>query len=153
MLGRVTSYAGAATGQRRRYSCQLVIRFLTPPCFGVGAHRTRRHDWWKGAAVKTLLIVEHGATVRRMVLEMMRLHKDWRAMAVADCPKLLKSIHVFKPDLVILDIAVDHADGMETYRLLRQHPYGAAIPVLLVTAGLIKVEAAALNGGYCHGNL
>jgi CheY-like chemotaxis protein len=98
--------------------------------------------------MKTLLIVEDDEITRGMLLEMLRVNTDWRAIAVADGPMLLKTVSVIRPDLVILDIVMDYMDGLEAHRLLREHPFGADIPVLFVTANLVKAEAAHLTGAH-----
>jgi DNA-binding response OmpR family regulator len=98
--------------------------------------------------LKTLLIVAHDDGTRDHLLEMLRVNKDWRTLVVADAAALLKAICVFIPHLVILDLAVDHADGLEAYRLLRDHPFGADVPVLFISGGIVKAEAARLTGIY-----
>jgi CheY-like chemotaxis protein len=96
--------------------------------------------------MKTLLIVEHDELTRRMLLEMLRVHDEWRLMAVADAPGLLRALSVFTPHLVILDVVADHVDGLEAYRLLREHPFSAGVPVLLVTANLVEAGVAPIAG-------
>jgi CheY-like chemotaxis protein len=98
--------------------------------------------------MKTLVIVEDDDITRGLLAEIFSVYADWRTMMVEDGSILLQIIGVIKPDLVILDIVANRTDGLEAHRLLRMHPFGAAIPVLFITSNLVKADAAHLTGAH-----
>jgi CheY-like chemotaxis protein len=100
----------------------------------------------KDLDLKTVVIVAHDEETSRLLWNILRVCQAWSPLMVVDGPTLLKSLNVVTPDLVILENATDYSDSLTTYRLLRAHPLGRDVPVLFVTDGLGKGEAAQLMG-------
>jgi two-component system response regulator GlrR len=109
----------------------------------VTIYSVRQHAARKGRNIKTLLIL---GDTRSLVLTALRMHADWRVVTVRNWLILLKAVNVFRPDLVILDVGLDAMDGVQVYRLLREHPYGADLPVLFITAAMVSAAVPHLTG-------
>ena len=45
----------------------------------------------------------------------------------------LSNIHMFKPDLVLLDIKLPHVDGVKLCEMLRNHAAYASLPIIMLS--------------------
>ncbi|MCR4294633.1 MAG: response regulator [Elusimicrobia bacterium] len=65
-----------------------------------------------------------------------RLSSGWGfTVAVAhDGEEGLRKASAFRPDMILLDIAMPHVDGWEMCRRLRDDPETRAIPIVIMTA-------------------
>ncbi len=67
------------------------------------------------------------------ILELMALHlkkAGFRIESFADSKSFLRSLEKQLPSLVILDLMLPDADGLEVCRLLKKHERSSAIPVI-----------------------
>jgi CheY-like chemotaxis protein len=55
-------------------------------------------------------------------------------IAAADSEEALRMARAFRPKLILMDIRLPEADGLETTRLLKDDPRTADIPVWAITA-------------------
>jgi two-component system, OmpR family, response regulator len=95
-----------------------------------------------------LLIVEDDEITREMFCEILQGHADWLITAVVDGRTMLRTLDFIKPDLILLDILLEEMDGIDAYRLLREHATAANVPVLFVTANPQLLDSADLTGNY-----
>lgn len=80
---------------------------------------------------ETILIVEDNVDLRNQLASL--LDSDgWRVVAVGDVPSAL-AVDVV-PTLVLSDVLLPGADGIELVRVLRDEPATADIPIVLLTA-------------------
>ena len=79
-----------------------------------------------------LLLVEDNADMRGYLTRLLQAD-GWRVTPVADVPSALR-MPAPRPDLVLSDIMLPGADGLELVRILRRLPETARIPILLLTA-------------------
>lgn len=87
---------------------------------------------------KKILIVEDNQDllkVLQMLLtgsyETVGAMKGQQAMDIADAEL---------PDLILLDIVLPDMDGLETARLIRQHPKTQSTPILAMTASVSRID-------------
>jgi DNA-binding response OmpR family regulator len=86
-----------------------------------------------GTSAKRILIVDDEPHIRRLLAE--RLTADGFEVAEADNgEECLELIGDFLPDLVLLDLMMPGADGLEVLSRIRTEPKHAAIPVIILTA-------------------
>ena len=45
----------------------------------------------------------------------------------------LSTIHIFKPDLVLLDVKLPHVDGIKLCEMLRNHAAYASLPIVMLS--------------------
>jgi len=71
------------------------------------------------------------------ILELMALHlrkAGFRTEGFPDSKSFLRSLEKRLPGLVILDLMLPDADGLEVFRLLKKDERSSTIPVIMVTA-------------------
>jgi EAL domain-containing protein (putative c-di-GMP-specific phosphodiesterase class I)/DNA-binding response OmpR family regulator len=72
-----------------------------------------------------------------------------RTLAVADPLAVLDAVEAFRPDLVLMDLHMPGASGLELTSLIRDHERHGHIPVVFLSAELnlgVQVEALRLGG-------
>jgi excisionase family DNA binding protein len=135
-LGEAARFLGVAQSTIRKWSDQgRVPAFYTP-----GRHRRfRRGDLdaflarsgpGRGRAGPAVLLVDDDERMRELVrIELEREGYDVQEAGSAD--EGLASIESRKPELVLLDVMMPHADGWEMLRRIQERHGAGAIPVLM----------------------
>ena len=80
-----------------------------------------------------LLLADDNEDMRLMLRELFRASGHEVSMA-ADGVEALAAIAEREPDLVILDHSMPHMSGLEVCRRLKQNPFTARVPVMMLTA-------------------
>lgn len=87
----------------------------------------------------TILVVEDNPVERQLVSRILR-NSNFEIIAV-DCGEVVMDAVVnYQPDLILLDALLPDIDGFRVCELLRAHPKGLFIPVIMLT-GLDDVES------------
>jgi DNA-binding response OmpR family regulator len=68
-----------------------------------------------------------------------------RICPLTDADEILKTVGLLQPDLILLDIKLDHGNGLDTCREIK-NSYMKDIPVFIMS-GLPDVEAKAYDAG------
>lgn len=93
----------------------------------------------------TLLIIEDDPLVNSTVKEILSA-KYTRVLGFLDAQQALNDIHLISPDLVLLDIFLGHANGLDILENLRKQ--GSTVPVIMMTAfSDIKMAVRAMKLG------
>src|SRR5204863_5576048 len=87
----------------------------------------------EGQSMSLILVVDDMPAVREPIAASLRLAGHSTATA-ANGAQALAAVHVAKPDLILLDVAMPVMDGIAFLAALRAHPGTADIPVILLTA-------------------
>ena len=82
---------------------------------------------------KTVLIIEDEADAAELFAEMLRV-SGFRVLKTPQTTPALDTIASEKPDVVILDIMMPEASGLDILREMRGNPELAGIPVVVVSA-------------------
>lgn len=81
---------------------------------------------------KTILVVEDNPVERQLVGKILR-NADFEVIAV-DCGEVvLDTVVNYQPDLILLDALLPDIDGFDVCGLLRAHPKGLYIPIIMLT--------------------
>jgi len=83
--------------------------------------------------MKTILIVDDSATIRRMVIA--SLH-SLRGLSFAEAGSGLEAMERLAQgpaDAMILDMSMPDMHGLEVIRLVRQQPTSSSLPILVLT--------------------
>lgn len=80
-----------------------------------------------------ILVVEDEAPIQEL-LQFNLERKAYRVKVVDSGEKALKSVGKFAPDLILLDIMLPGADGLEVCKRLKGDPKTASIPIIMLTA-------------------
>lgn len=84
-----------------------------------------------GTAKKTILAVDDTAIILTRIVN--TLQDFYRVITVNSGVRALKYLELEKPDLILLDIQMEHKDGIETLRDIRSMKEMADIPVIMLT--------------------
>jgi DNA-binding response OmpR family regulator len=88
----------------------------------------------KGSGVSQVLIVEDEQDIAGLIKHALERSGDMRAEIVGTGAAALKSVMEAPPDLILLDLNLPFLDGIEVFRILRNRPATARIPVVMLTA-------------------
>jgi PleD family two-component response regulator len=83
--------------------------------------------------VSYLLVADDNEDMRLMLRDLFRASGHDVAVA-SDGLEALASVKEREPDLIVLDNSMPHLTGLEVCRLLKENPFTARIPVLMLTA-------------------
>src|SRR5258708_33380560 len=91
-----------------------------------------------------ILIADDNLHIRKVLRPLIEGHEDWEVCAEAeDGVQAVNRAKQFKPDLIILDLAMPELNGIEAARQISQALPG--VPILMLTlyaSPLVEKEAA-----------
>jgi PAS domain S-box-containing protein len=93
----------------------------------------------------TVLVVEDNPITRKMIRVTLST-EGYRVVEVADGRSALEEIDRAPPDLILQDLLLPDIDGLALVQRIRAAPKGAAIPVLVISGFLPKIEQARVLG-------
>jgi two-component system, OmpR family, alkaline phosphatase synthesis response regulator PhoP len=85
-------------------------------------------------ALMRVLIVEDEQDIAALIKHSLERAGDVRAEIVGTGAAALKAVMEEPPDLILLDLNLPFLDGIEVFRILRNRPATAGIPVVMLTA-------------------
>jgi DNA-binding response OmpR family regulator len=85
-------------------------------------------------AMMRVLIVEDDQDIAGLIKHSLERAGDVRAEIVSTGAAALKAVMEEPPDLILLDLNLPFLDGIEVFRILRNRPATANIPVVMLTA-------------------
>lgn len=80
-----------------------------------------------------ILVVDDEADINTILTVTLR-RAGYEVASAADGIEAVEAIHRQAPDLILLDVMMPRADGLETLRRIREHGPTAHVPVILLTA-------------------
>ncbi len=80
-----------------------------------------------------ILVVDDEADISTILSVTLR-RAGYEVSSAADGLEAIEAIHRQVPDLVLLDVMMPRADGLETLRRIREHGPSAHVPVIMLTA-------------------
>jgi phosphoserine phosphatase RsbU/P len=80
-----------------------------------------------------ILVVDDEADISTILAVILR-RAGYEVSSAADGLEAIEAIHRQVPDLVLLDVMMPRADGLETLRRIREHGPSAHVPVIMLTA-------------------
>ncbi len=83
--------------------------------------------------MRTILVVDDSATMRRMLVATLRSLGDVRFEEAASGLEAIERLAVASVDLVVLDLNMPDMHGLEVLRFVRTHPRFAELPVVILT--------------------
>lgn len=98
--------------------------------------------------MKQILVVDDSATMRRMVMSVLRNLKGVNFQEASNGLEAIERLIVAPVDLMILDLNMPEMHGLEVLQFVRAHPNYNSIPIIvLTTRGDEASRSAALAAG------
>lgn len=98
--------------------------------------------------MKQILVVDDSATMRRMVMSVLRDLKGVNFQEASNGLEAIERLVVAPVDLMILDLNMPEMHGLEVLQFVRAHPNYSSIPIIvLTTRGDEASRSAALAAG------
>jgi len=82
-----------------------------------------------------ILVVDDDATMLRYY-ELLLGRWDWQATTAASAQEAMNKAHDSKPDLILTDLVMPHANGLDLLRWLQADPSLRDVPVIALSAGI-----------------
>ena len=99
-----------------------------------------------------LLLADDSVTIQR-VIELTFADEDIEVIAVGDGREAIRRIEADRPDIVLADVGMPEKDGSEVAAYVKNTPYLAHIPVLLLTGAFEPIDEARAQEVGCDGVL
>lgn len=87
---------------------------------------------------KTILLVEDDAINRKLVRVVLGDKKRYRILEATSVGEALEQLGRMKPDLLLLDIRLDHGSGLDVISAVRNDRSFDDVPVVAITAEAMK---------------
>ena len=101
--------------------------------------------------MKTVLVVDDSATMRRMVKSSLRALSDVEFREAESGLEAIEKLAVGPAELIVLDLNMPDMHGMEVVAFVRKHATFKSIPIIvLTTRGDDESRTAALSAGATH---
>ena len=97
---------------------------------------------------KKVLVVEDHADIRKMMAIYLKMYK-YDVIEAADGYEAVEKALQYKPDAVLLDLAMPVLDGVDSDRAMRQSEELADVPIVCITAYRDFYKDRAKKAG-CH---
>lgn len=98
--------------------------------------------------MRTILVVDDSATMRRMIIAALRDMSDVAFVQAGSGLEAIERLAVAPVDLVVLDLNMPDVHGLEVLRFVRAHERFHDLPVVvLTTRGDEESRAAAMSAG------
>jgi CheY-like chemotaxis protein len=89
--------------------------------------------------VRRILVIDDEDDIREVAQLSLEMVAGWEVLPARSGAEGIERARAESPDAILLDVMMPGLDGPATFRLLRDDPATASIPVILLTA---KVHAA-----------
>lgn len=88
-----------------------------------------------------ILVVDDEADVVRTVTKALE-HRGHQVATAVDGAEALARVHAEPPDCLVIDLALPKIDGQEVCRQLKADPATRHVPIVLMSASYLPIEAA-----------
>lgn len=85
------------------------------------------------ASLKKVLVVDDDESIRLFVAGIMEA-EGWEAIEALNGQQALDRAEAEEPDLIVLDVNMPVMDGFTAFKRLRESPFTAKIPIIMLTA-------------------
>lgn len=76
------------------------------------------------------------------VIETLLHEQDYQLNYAASGQRALDRLHIFEPDVILLDVMMPDLDGIEVCQRIKANPQWQAVPIIMVTALTAKEDLA-----------
>lgn len=84
-------------------------------------------------AIKSILLIEHEASLREVLQACLSELGGWRVTSSHSIQASISLCSAMSPDVILLDSSTAETDGLIFIEQLKQHSASQSIPILLIT--------------------
>ena len=99
----------------------------------VGSSRRSAGSWDRMAQKRKVIIVDDDRETREMLTMALEI-EGFEVTEAANGLRLISTLHVDKPDVILLDVMMSWIDGFELCKAIKQNEEFRDIPVIFVSA-------------------
>lgn len=86
---------------------------------------------------KKILVVDDEVDFARLLKSNLEETGKYEVLALPNANDIISQVHAFKPDVILLDILMPGAKGIEVCEILNKDVIGKTIPIIIISA-LVK---------------
>lgn len=98
-------------------------------------------------STKRILLVDDEASFTRLTSLMLEQSGKYEVRAVNRAAEILPALNSFSPDLVVMDVIMPDASGIDIARRMKANPAQRGIPIIFLTASISKEDPARWDSG------
>jgi len=83
---------------------------------------------------KKVLVVDDEADFLKILKINLEETNNYEVLTLSSANDIVSQVHIFKPDIILLDILMPGIDGIETCEMLNKDPMGEHIPIIMLSA-------------------
>ena len=83
---------------------------------------------------KKVLVIDDEADLLKIVKLNLEETGSYEVLTLSSANDTVSQVHIFKPDVILLDILMPGFDGIETCEMLNKDSMGGRIPVIILSA-------------------
>ena len=83
---------------------------------------------------KKVLVVDDEVDLLKIIKLNLEETDNYEVLALSSANDIISQVHIFKPDIILLDILMPGIDGIETCEILNKDPVGEHIPIIILSA-------------------
>ncbi|PIQ91240.1 MAG: hypothetical protein COY80_02070 [Candidatus Pacebacteria bacterium CG_4_10_14_0_8_um_filter_42_14] len=86
---------------------------------------------------KKIIIIDDEEDFASMLKMRLEASAGYEVMAITEAKDIIERIHIFKPDVILLDLLMPGIGGLDACAMLNNDSIGATIPIIVIS-GLDK---------------
>lgn len=93
---------------------------------------------------KKIMIIDDEESFALLLKIRLEASASYEVMAATEAKDIINRIHIFKPDVILLDLLMPGIGGLDVCQMLNNDPVGQTIPIIVVSGldkSTDKVEA------------
>ena len=83
---------------------------------------------------KKVLVVDDEIDFLKIVKLNLEETNNYEVLTLSSAKDIISHVHIFKPDIILLDILMPGIKGIEACEMLNKDPVGACIPIIILSA-------------------
>ena len=83
---------------------------------------------------KKVLVVDDETDFLKIVKINLEETNNYEVLTLSSANDIVSQVHIFKPDIILLDILMPGIDGIETCKMLNKDSMGERIPIIILSA-------------------
>jgi len=81
-----------------------------------------------------ILVVDDEVDFTKLIKSNLEETGKYEVLALLDANDIISQVHIFKPDIILLDIIMPGIKGIEVCEMLNNDVIGKAIPIIILSA-------------------